>query len=141
VDTADKNNQVDADILQCKADVLRARDIIPPFNRKPQEHQTVKSSAAKDAGSEDTHIIPTENQQGKPEIPKFDLAEQILAQHRKVTATRRKAPEQKTEFQVPEQKSRLETHIGSIPIISFEQEQVILEIVARDIQRLYSDMS
>jgi hypothetical protein len=135
VNTADKNNQMDADILQCKADILRARDIIPPFNIKPKEPQTVKQAHAK-ADSEDTDVISPEEQPNKPHVPKFDLAEQIMTQQRKVTAIKRKSPIQTVEFQKPKQQTRVEMHIGPIPVISYRQEQAITNIVARDIKRL-----
>ncbi|HUV67348.1 MAG TPA: hypothetical protein VMW24_25885 [Sedimentisphaerales bacterium] len=70
-------------------------------------------------------------------IPKFDLAEQIMAEQRKVAATRRKGPGRKTNAvkrEIPEPwapVSALE------PVrLSSEAEQIIAEIVARDIRQL-----
>jgi len=37
VSKVEGNEQLDSDILQSKADVLRARDVIPPYNNKPQQ--------------------------------------------------------------------------------------------------------
>ena len=48
----------------------------------------------------DTRDLPTEpagTVQEASEIPKFDLAERILAEQRKITAIRRKAPIKKNE--------------------------------------------
>ena len=55
--------------------VFRAEDIIPPYNKK-------------------AHSI-SGAVQGANEIPKFDLAEQIMAEQRKITAIKRKAPGKK----------------------------------------------
>jgi len=72
------------------------------------------------------------------EIPRFDLAEEIMAEQRKITAIRRKAPGKKFEAQ-PE---RLQAKpVGytierSIPWQA-EQDRIIAEIVARDIEELY----
>ena len=61
------------------------------------------------------------------EIPKFDLAEEIMAEQRKITAIRRKAPGEKKELQSQEAEAeRAQSY----------QEQIITEIVARDIERL-----
>ena len=57
--------------------ILRAKDIIRPFNLK---------KSAKSASSETA--VPKAS-----EIPKFDIAEQIMAEHRKNALTKRKAQE------------------------------------------------
>jgi len=76
--------------------------------------------------------------QKQPEIPKFDLAEEIMAEQRKVTAMRRKAPGEK-----PEAQSR-QPHVESVSYAveqptpaRLEQDRIIAEIVAKDIERLY----
>ena len=122
------NEQTDADILQCKADILRARDIIPSYKKKPyQDTQPTEETAStsKDA------------KQGKTKIPKFDLAEDIMAEHRKITAVKRKAPAEKAKVQSQEPEIESISHIieQSTPTSS-EQKQIIAEIVARDIERL-----
>ena len=43
-------------------------------------------------------IASDDTDQNERQIPKFDLAEQILAEHRKIAATRRKAPEPKKDM-------------------------------------------
>ena len=83
---------------------------------------------------------------GRCEIPKFDLAEQILAEQRKITAIRRKAPGKKTEprpsdgrGEPPAQEREAESIGYSIqqpPLTLSEQGQIIAEIVARDIEKL-----
>lgn len=80
-----------------------------------------KANRAKDLRPEPAGAV-----QETSEIPKFDLAEQILAEQRKITAIRRKAPGKKP--QAPDRQPQ--------SILS-EQEQIIAEIVARDIEKLY----
>ncbi|MHC4556577.1 MAG: hypothetical protein ACYS80_04655 [Planctomycetota bacterium] len=78
-----------------------------------------------------------DNESQSSEIPKFDLAEQILAEQRKINAIRRKGPGKRTE--APKQQRKVESigyTIQPPPILS-EQEQIIAEIVARDIKKLY----
>jgi hypothetical protein len=70
------------------------------------------------------------------DIPKFDLAEQIMAEQRKVAATRRKGPGKRVDAP---KRQRLEP-VGPAVVepspVSSEEEKVIAEIVARDIQDL-----
>jgi hypothetical protein len=73
-------------------------------------------------------------------IPRFNLAEQILAEQRKIAAIRRRGPGRKAE--APKQQLKVEsitTHTVEPPPILSEQEQIIAEIVARDVQRLCKD--
>ena len=78
-----------------------------------------------------------ETSEETPEIPSFDLAEEIMAEQRKITAIRRKAPGQKTEAQrsKPQVQPADYTIEQPTPTLS-EQEKIIAEIVARDIERL-----
>ena len=69
------------------------------------------------------------------EIPKFDLAEQILAEQRKIAAVRRKGPGKRTKAPTP-QKVKPSIHPIEQLSICDEQEQIIAEIVARDIENL-----
>ena len=70
------------------------------------------------------------------DIPTFDLAEQIMAEHRKVTAARRKGP---GKIAGPARKQHpAESIIRNVvpgPFLS-GPEQVITEIVAKDIENL-----
>jgi len=69
-------------------------------------------------------------------IPTFDLAEQIMAEHRKMTAVKRKGP---GKMAMPPKKQHPAESIGRIVVsgpISSGPEQVIAEIVARDIKNL-----
>ncbi len=107
---------------QDDTDVLRAEDI-----QKASEHR------------------PSD---GRGEIPKFDLAEQIMAEQRKITAIRRKAPGKtqrhpsqdgaagkKTKAPDLQSQAQLTGYtIKPPPPTLSEQEQIIAEIVARDIE-------
>jgi len=74
--------------------------------------------------------------QDNNEIPKFDLAEQIMAEQRKITAIRRKGPGKLTK---PPKKlhpaESIAHNFEPHPILS-GQGQIIADIVARDIEKL-----
>lgn len=162
----DRKEQSDDDILQCRKDVLRARDIIPgtakrdegrldnppPYkeeaNRQPKTESekttpstpTVNESSGKNKPAPKE---PTETETGPAaeqettEIPQFNLAEEILAEQRKITAIRRKAPGVQKEPKLEALKAQPSGHAtersaGTEP----EQNSIITEIVARDIERL-----
>ena len=167
---AGNNEQFDTDILHCKVDILRARNIIPPHDNTTQKNpvtqnitgETAQSSDAAEISTyKDTISIPIETIPAKetaplprpavsmnkkeevetseetPEIPSFDLADEIMAEQRRITAIRRKAPGQKTEAQRLKPETQIVDHIieQPKPLLS-EQEKIIAEIVARDIERL-----
>ncbi|HCO95385.1 MAG TPA: hypothetical protein DIU00_15785 [Phycisphaerales bacterium] len=73
--------------------------------------------------------------QEKSGIPKFDLAEQIMAEQRKITAIRRKGPGKLTK---PPKKlhpaESIAHNFEPHPILS-GQGQIIADIVARDIEK------
>lgn len=170
VSKAGSNKQIEIDILQCKVDILRARNIIPPHDNTTQKNPVTQNSTRETAQSsdateistyEDTNSIPIETIPAKettplprsvvsvnkkeeaetseetPEIPSFDLAEEIMAEQRKITAIRRKAPGQKTEAQRSEPQAQPADYTIEQPTPTLsEQEKIIAEIVARDIERL-----
>ena len=150
------DEQISADILQCKADILRASDIIPSSKKEvcqeaesennsgniPSSADAVETLAEEEKRlGEDTSSIPIEtvdSEEAKPaEIPKFDLAEEIMAEQRRVTAIKRRGPSQKAEArkEEPEVES-VDYTVGQPVQASLEEEQIIAEIVARDIERL-----
>ena len=167
VSMADSNEQTDADILQCKADILRARDIIPSDKNKTDqepisesdEKATLPSAAAGETSVEerkkpvggiipeaqaeqikpakDIPTGPADAGQEKSQIPKFDLAEDIMAEQRKITSIKRKAPGKKVEAQSQEPEVELIGYTIEQPTPALSgQEQIVAEIVARDIERL-----
>ena len=106
--------------------VLRAENILSPYNKEKSSEQDLPTTESPDALLETT------------EIPKFDLAEQIMAEQRKVTAIRRKAPGKKTK--APDLQPRIQStgcairqQARTLP----EKELIIAEIVTRDIEKLY----
>ena len=140
VSEAENNKQIDADIL-------RARDIIPasPPPHKKETDQKPESQKT----DENTAPLPkpvvsinkkeeSETLQEKTEIPRFNLAEEIMAEQRKIAATKRKAPCKKTEAERLEPQAEpvgyttIEPSAPTLP----EQDRIIAEIVARDIERL-----
>ena len=69
-------------------------------------------------------------------IPKFDLAEQIMAEQRKNASVKRKGPAKKANSEQPQLKFHPADRAVQSQIVSLAQEQVIADIVARDIERL-----
>ena len=112
----DKNEQINDSDLGADTDILRAGDIIPSTNEEPS------SQAA---------AIPIN------EIPQFDLAEKIMAEHRKTTSTRRTAPGRKTEVEKVQQQIKQGRYAIGQPTLSSEQNRIIAEIVTRDIESFY----
>lgn len=162
---AENKEQIDADILQCKADILRARDIIPraPATSEKEPHEETKSKKTDENTTQSADVIeistekektsregtsplpikptePAKTPQDETEIPTFDLAEDIMAEQRKVTAIRRKAPGKKTEAQKQEAKTKPTDYtIEQPPPVRSDRTQIITKIVARDIKRLCGD--
>jgi hypothetical protein len=160
---AGNNGQFDTDILQCRADILRNRNIIPPHDNTASKNpetqnnfDTAGISTHKNAGPIPIETIPakkavslpkpavsmnkkeeSEKSEETPKIPIFDLADEIMAEQRKITAIRRKAPGQKTEAQRLKPETRIDDHSIEQPQpLLLEQETIIAEIVAKDIERL-----
>ena len=139
----ENNKQIDVDIL-------RARDIMPgnappykeethqkPKSQNDSENTTRSADAAPDPAEKEKPAKSVSKQQEKMEIPRFDLAEEIMAEQRKITAIRRKAPGKKSEAQ-PErlQPKPVDYTIESSIPWQAEQDQIIAEIVTRDIEKL-----
>ena len=74
--------------------------------------------------------------QDNNEIPKFDLAKQIMAEHRRITAVKRKGPAKNAKPSKRKHPAELMTqNVKPGPIVSGPQ-QIIADIVARDIENL-----
>jgi len=160
----DKNSeQIDDDIMQCKADALRARDITPPYKKKTdKERKSQKkdentnnpaniaepSTKKEKTARKDTGPIPIETtaqkktppaptKQEEAEIPRFDLAEKIMAEQRKITAIRRKGPGKKTKAEREQLQAKPVSYTIKQPgSEQTEQNRIIAEVVAKDIERL-----
>ena len=138
---SDKNND---EMAGNDADILRANDIIPPFNKKPADKQLdpipIKAIPPKRPIPLELEKLyqggPSKKPKARIDIPKFNLAEEILAEQRKITAIKRKAPSQKIETAPQTHKAEQTDSIGwSMPELT-QHDQVVAEIVARDIKRL-----
>jgi hypothetical protein len=137
VNNADGDRQFDADTEQREEGVLRAKDIIPALRTthgpEAVPHEPGQNTPPPPAEAETS----VETEQRRSEIPRFDLAEKIMAEQRKITAIRRKGPGQTDEAQnqlqevgsVSDTKEQMSADLS-------EQEQIIAEIVARDVERL-----
>ena len=139
--------QIKDDILHSRPDTLRAGDIMPPYDKQTrhtdggqarQNHGSPgKSKTANKSPTKDMPTDVSNPEQRDSTIPKFDLAEEILAEQRRIIAVRRKAPGRKIEALSMQQDAQSAGHtIEQPPHILSEQEQIIAEIVARDIQAL-----
>lgn len=137
--TPNHKEQVD-NISEGKKDVLRARDIMPPYGKASEE--TTKAADAVEQKEETETPREEETQrssaaQRKSDVPRFDLAEQILAEQRKISAIKRKAPMKRVEALRPAVEVG-PAHYAVRPPAPRQayQQQIIVEIVARDIERL-----
>ena len=68
------------------------------------------------------------------DIPKFDLAGQIMAEHRKITAVRRKGPAKNAKAAKKLHPAELIARKVATGPIVYGPQQIIAEIVARDIE-------
>lgn len=129
--------------------VLRARDVIPPFDRSilPSDDGAAdaESLVARPAPREhpvraDAGATPRSLPIEAGQIPTYDLAENILAEQRRVAARRRRAPGRMEEISVAPIHGIIAR--PSIPENAsqdlLELQRIVAEIVARDIERLWS---
>jgi hypothetical protein len=104
--------------------VLRAKDILPPYDK----------------------IVNTSNQNSElrvqsPEdnIPKFDLAQQILAEQRKIAGTKRKRSSGQSK--IVEKQSQPVSDVLESRHKQSLSEEIIAQIIARDIQTLLAGVT
>ncbi|UCG59882.1 MAG: hypothetical protein JSU70_10245 [Phycisphaerales bacterium] len=148
---------------QDDAGVLRAKDIMPPYgNKLEQGPKKRRAKAAKKATSSsrkkrkqpaadaieqlgaqepasgrNAPAASPKTKRRTAEVPSFDLAEKIMAEQRRSTATTRRGPGRKV--QTPSKPARdraMDYAIGQPVPVAFEQSLIIAEIVARDIEKL-----
>lgn len=154
--------EIDGSKKSRPARVLRADDVIPPFDegsgpvhesdsppegptlaqaRKEQPKRERKAPRSSETESGGTRMSFVQQGPTAPEIPTFDLAEHILAEHRRTAAQRRKAPGQTpAEPEAVPDRAAVRTHVVELPSPPSQEmrelHQVVAEIVARDIERL-----
>ena len=158
---AKDNGQTEDDILRCKEDILRLRRTNSAGEettsenaapKQPTEESTVPSSRTdkhepptKDKAQARTEQTSDEEQVAKPvnapqkpsEIPRFDLAQQILAEQRRITAVRRKAPGKANQTEQPSPPRTVTAQNTSEPSVAQpEPPQIIKQIVATAIDRM-----
>jgi hypothetical protein len=119
--------------------VLRASDVIPPFDTESRNPSSRGSAGEKKRGRKggDPNPQPAQALEQRTAVPSFDLAESILSEQRRVTAKRRKRAAQANPDTGTTVSSRRPTYIDELS--SEEQaelQEVVAEIVARDIERL-----
>ena len=137
---ANSDEQFDRDTKQQKADVLRARDIIPgapPYGDIAGKEENLQEKVPNAPYPPAMKTPPVDLDQKTSEIPKFNLAEKIMAEHRRITAIRRKAPGETDVNQKQEREAEPAKDTAGQPKPAVtEQKQIISEIVARDIENL-----
>ena len=69
------DEQLDADILQSKADVLRARDMIPPYDKKPRRPE--KRQEKKDEAAVPANVVAIPEKKDKTATPAPSKPEKI----------------------------------------------------------------
>ena len=153
-------DEVDQNVRPKRVRVLRATDIIPPFDKiaapadageveleppKPPALEAVHadSQADSDPDGDCGDASPAGQDLGSSlaaegEIPKYDLAENILAEQRRVAARRRRAPSQpEDEPPAVSEPSGLQPSESELPSQDLpELQRIVAGIVARDIERL-----
>lgn len=135
--------------------VLRAADVMPPFGKPCEEtdcqpsdqaapqsgdgdprvdENTAAGPIADNASGPDAGVLPA----GEGEIPTYDLAENILAEQRRVAARRRRAPSQAQEEAIagPPSDDYSPSLDGRFSEDLPELQRIVAEIVAKDIDRL-----
>jgi hypothetical protein len=134
------NKQLDTNSEPRETDVLRARDIIPsatPYVNITGQEENLQETSQNGPSPPAVPKKPVEANQKISEIPKFNLAEKIMSEHRRITAIRRKAPGQIVEAQKQEREAEPAKDTAGQPKPAVtEQKQIISEIVARDIEML-----
>lgn len=125
--------------------VLRAMDVIPPLGSGRRQANRVDDDAR--AGRDEptptgSAVSPSSDQpEDRSAIPQFDLGEKILAEQRRLTAAKRRAPgapegasdNADDETQTP---IKVASDTGPSREQLIQLQQIVAGIVARDIERL-----
>jgi hypothetical protein len=125
-----------------RVDILRAEDIIPggPTTARPVDTKTGLNSAF--AETSERPVSESENIR-QVNIPQFDLAEDIMAEQRRLIAIRRKGPSHACPSSLVSHHSPTETRWTTDDgrWTNAERDPIIADIVARDIEWLCAGSS
>lgn len=136
--------------------VLRAMDVIPPFDEDRAEDEGDRASISRGdpgprirpwkrpephAGSPNQADPPDFGDDADEPVPTLDLGEKILAEQRRMTARKRKGPgiapsEEQPIVRPPVVAMRAERAVEPLDQDVAELQQLVAEIVAHDIERL-----
>jgi hypothetical protein len=130
--------------------VLRAMDVIPPFEEESTNGRPGAESLSNESARPRIHPWkcsaertdpPSRRDDAAKHIPTLDLGEKILAEQRRMTARKRKAPgsAHAEPSQIPPSPAvilRAERAVQPSAQDVVQLEQLVAEIVARDIDRL-----
>jgi len=119
-------------------DALRLKDIVPPFDaaaRKPEAAGKSETPINKRKKSLRTSDPAQPCQPGGigRDIPRFDLAEQIMSEQRRRTLATRKSPALKKAAPAEQPAELLRPAVVAEP--DSDEQRIIAEMVARDIER------
>ncbi len=124
-----------------RARVLRASDVIPPFDKNvaqakgvAADTEPIGSASAKPSPGRGVTLL----KEAPVEVPTYDLAENLLAGQRRIASRRRRAPghgEEEPVVRLGQVRPRNVTADRS-PEDLLALRQIVAEIVARDIERL-----
>jgi len=104
--------------------------------KRSSKKKTSRPAAKKTSLVSEPPAVREEAMQENNEIPKFELAEQIMAEQRKITAVKRKGPGKMA--RPPKKQHPAESIARNVMprLILSGPGQIISEIVARDIEKL-----
>jgi hypothetical protein len=140
VDKDNREEQIDDDILESRADILRASGMTP--SGEEQSHEQSKSEGGGEDATPPADTVeetsePASSQAEKSEIPRFDVAEKIMAGQRRITAVRRKGPGETKGPESPESGVEAASEsFGQAAPAQPQKDENIADLVARDIERL-----
>lgn len=105
--------------------VLRAKDVVPPY-----DSDIVAGKGGK--------VERDDTVQRSSKIPSFDLANDIMAEQRKITAQRRRGPGMESSLKGWEEQPVEKASAGSQRYEPApELQKIVADIVARDIEELF----
>lgn len=136
--TFDSNEHTDDACDKPEKSILRSSDIVPPYDGKPVAGTPKRDNSRSQPSKETINSDGTgEKTNPEQEIPKFNLAEQIMAEQRKVVSLKRRAPaEQPCPVNDRVSAEPSEKTAEKTDVALDDSDSVIAGIVARDIAAL-----